>query len=199
MESSFGGRTSATLLDRLKHDAADQAAWDEFVRRYGTLIYRWCRHWKLQEADAEDVTQTVLLKLAEKLRKFSYDPGRSFRAYLKTLAHYAWCDFLDGRKRPGAGSGDSSVREALYTVEARDDLVQHLKDEFDREILDEAMGRVRERVEPRTWEAFRLTALEALSGAAVAQRLGLKIATVYQARCKVQRMLQEEIARLEAT
>jgi RNA polymerase sigma-70 factor (ECF subfamily) len=164
MGSSVGGRTSASLLGRLRANAADQAAWSEFVRRYGRQIYRWCRKYGLQPADAEDVTQTVLMKLAEKLRAFTYDPARSFRAYLKTLTHYAWCDFLDAQKRPGAGSGDSGIRDLLQTVEARDDLVEHLREEFDLEIMEAAMARVSERVEPHTWEAFRLTAVEELPG-----------------------------------
>jgi RNA polymerase sigma-70 factor (ECF subfamily) len=197
MSTNSALHTRVSLLARLRQESADQAAWADFVQRYGPLILRWCRHWKLQEADAQDVTQTVLLKLAEKLRTFSYDPSRSFRAYLKTLARYAWCDFLQTCQKPGAGSGDSAVLQALQGVEAGDDLVHRLNDEFDQELLAEARDRVQQRVEPHTWEAFRLTALEALSGAEVATRLGLKVATVFKAKSKVQKMLQEEIARLE--
>jgi RNA polymerase sigma-70 factor (ECF subfamily) len=190
--------TSISLLGRLRQQSVDQEAWKEFVRRYGPHIYRWCRKWKLQEADAEDVTQAVLLRLADKMRTFQYDPAKKFRAFLKTLTHNAWYDFLQGRKRAAAaGSGDTDVLEALHTVVARDDLVQHLHQEFDREILEEAMSRVQKRVEPHTWEAFCLTALEGLPGATAAERLNLKIATVFKAKSKVQKMLQEEIARME--
>jgi RNA polymerase sigma-70 factor (ECF subfamily) len=196
MDSTFAGRTSASLLGRLRRDATDQAAWREFVHRYGRQIYRWCRKWKLQDADAQDVTQVVLSRLAGKLRTFAYDPARSFRAYLKTMAYYAWCDLHEARKAPGTGSGDSAIVDLLQAVEARDDLVDHLKEEFDREVLEEAMARVRARVEPHTWEAFSLTALEGQPSAVVAERLGMKVATVYQAKSKVQRMLQTEVARL---
>src|SRR5262245_30445388 len=72
--------TSTTLLRRLQHEPADQEAWAEFVRRYGPQVYRWCRRWRLQEADAEDVTQAVLVRLSARMRTFSYDPVRSFRA-----------------------------------------------------------------------------------------------------------------------
>jgi WD40 repeat protein len=56
-------RTSPTLLGRLRRSPADQAAWAEFVDRYGPRIYAWCRHWGLQEADAQDVAQAVLHRL----------------------------------------------------------------------------------------------------------------------------------------
>jgi RNA polymerase sigma factor (sigma-70 family) len=191
--------TSTTLLGRLRQEPADQAAWAEFVRRYGPQVYRWCRHWRLQEADAEDVTQAVLARLSARMRTFTHDPTKSFRGYLLTLARYAWCDFLEGRKQPGAAGVGSDVRGLLETVEAGDDLVRRLDDQFDQELLAEAQARVQQRVEPHTWEAFRLTALERLSGAEAAARLGLKVATVYKAKSKVQQMLQEEVARLEAS
>jgi RNA polymerase sigma-70 factor (ECF subfamily) len=189
--------TSASLLARLRESRTDQAAWAEFVRRYGPLVYRWCRHWRLQESDAQDVTQAVLVKLAGKMREFSYDPARSFRAYLKTLARYAWCDFLEACRKPGGGSGDTEVLRALEAVEAGDDLVQRLDKEFDQELLAEARERVQGRVEAQSWEAFRLTAVEGLSGAETAQRLRLKVAAVFKAKSRVQQMLRDEVARLE--
>jgi RNA polymerase sigma-70 factor (ECF subfamily) len=190
-------QTSATLLGRLRKDPADQAAWAEFVRRYAPLIYAWCRHWNLQDADAQDVTQTVLLKLAEKMRTFAYDPARSFRGYVHTLTHYAWCNFLESRRRPDVASGDSEVLEKLHSVAARDDLLQRLNAAFDCELLEAATARVRERVEPHTWEAFRLTALEGLTGATAAEQLGVKMATIFKAKSKVLKMLQEELAPFE--
>jgi RNA polymerase sigma-70 factor (ECF subfamily) len=189
--------TSASLLARLRVGETDEPAWAEFVRRYGRLIHGWCRHWRLPEADAEEVTQAVLVKLAEKMRDFRYDPARSFRAYLKTLARYAWCDFLEARRRPGAGSGDTDVLRALEAVEAGDDLVRRLGEQFDLELLAEARDRVRQRVEPQTWEAFVLTAVDGLSGADAAGRLGIKVAAVFKAKSRVQQLLQDEVARLE--
>jgi RNA polymerase sigma-70 factor (ECF subfamily) len=197
MDSGFSGETSTTLLGRLRQGATDQAAWAEFVRRYGRLIYQWCRRWRLPEAEAEEVTQVVLVRLVEKLRGFDYDPSRSFRAYLKTLTHYAWCDFLAARRRPDAGSGDSDILAALATVEARDDLAGRLEREFDQEVLELATDRVRQRVEPHTWDAFRLTALEGRSGADAATQLGMKVASLFAAKSKVQRMLQEEVRLLQ--
>jgi RNA polymerase sigma-70 factor (ECF subfamily) len=189
--------TRLTLLGRLQQNPTDQAAWDEFVEHYGRHIYRWCRQWKLQDADAEDVTQDILLKLARKLRDFAYDPSRSFRGWLKTVAHHAWRDFIEGRHgHPVAG--DHQVQELLQTVEAREDLVQKLEEAFDYELLEAAKVRVRLRVAPHTWEAFRKVALEGLPVAEVAAAVGMQVAMVYVAKSKVQKMLQEEIRSLEA-
>jgi RNA polymerase sigma-70 factor (ECF subfamily) len=197
MDSSLSGNTSATLLARLRKTGTDQAAWTEFVRRYGRLIYQWCRRWRLPEAEAEEVTQVVLVRLVEKLRGFEYDPTRSFRAYLKTLTHYAWLDLLAARRRPDAGSGDSDLLESLASVEARDDLAGRLEREFDAEALELATERVRIRVEPHTWDAFRLTAIEGQTGAAAAARLGMKVASLFAAKSKVQKMLRDEVRQIQ--
>jgi RNA polymerase sigma factor (sigma-70 family) len=189
--------TRISLLGRLRRDPTNQAAWCEFVDQYGPKIMGWCQRWNLQEADAQDVTQNVLFKLAERMRDFQYDPSGSFRAWLKTVAHHACSDFMEGRKKPGLGSGDSQVGQLLQKTEARDDLVKHLEQEFDREILQEAMRRVRLRVAPQTWQAFLLTAVEGLAGAEAAERLPMQVAQVYVAKRRVQKMLQEEVAKLE--
>jgi RNA polymerase sigma-70 factor (ECF subfamily) len=189
--------TRITLLGRLRRDPTNEAAWGEFVEHYGSKIYGWCRKFGLQEADAQDVTQTVLLKLARTMREFAYDPSRSFRAWLKTLTHHAWSDFVESRQRAGLGSGDSGVQGVLGTIAARDDLVEQLNAEFDRELLEEAMARVRLRVAPQTWQAFALTALEGLSGADAAARIPMQVAQVFVAKRRVQKMLQQEVARLE--
>jgi RNA polymerase sigma-70 factor (ECF subfamily) len=189
-------QTSATLLGRLRQVPPDQAAWAQFADRYGRKIYGWCRQWNLQEADAEDITQGVLLKLAEKMRAFEYDPAKSFRAWLKTVTRHAWLDTCSARKV--AAAGGSQVLEQLNAVEAREDLVQRLDEEFDRELYEEAAARVRMRVTPRTWEAFERTAVQNQSGAEAGQALGMKVAAVFVARSKVQKMLREELAKLDS-
>ncbi len=79
----------------------------------------------------------------------------------------------------------------------REELVKQLEEEFDRELLEKAMLRVRLRVAPHTWEAFRLTAVEGVPAAEVARRLEMKVSTVYQARSSVLHKLQEERQKLE--
>jgi RNA polymerase sigma-70 factor (ECF subfamily) len=193
MSKEPDSRTPATLLSRLRQDPQDQQAWDEFVRRYRPKIHGWCSAWGLQPADADDVTQNVLVKLAQKMRHFQYDPARSFRAWLRTVTQHAWSDFT-ADLQPRAGGGDLT---GLQTLEARGDLAQRLSEEFDQELLEAALESVKGRVAPQTWEAFRLTTMDGLPGAEAGRRLGLLVGTVFVAKHRVQKMLQEEIQRLE--
>jgi RNA polymerase sigma factor (sigma-70 family) len=191
--------THRTLLERLSQSGPqNQAAWSEFVDRYGRKIYGWCLRFRLQDADAQDVTQIVLLKLAQRMKDFTYDPGRSFRAWLKTVTHHAWQDYVDSRQTVILSTGGDQAVECLDSVTARDDLSRELEKLFDLELLETAMQRVRLRAAPHTWMAFSMTAVEGTPAPQVARRLGMKIARVYAARSTIQQRLQEECHRLEA-
>lgn len=196
MEEQGDPSTQTTLLRRLCQTPSNESAWDEFVDRYGRLIYQWCRRRGLQEADAEDVTQNVLLALARQMRDFVYDPSKSFRGWLKTIAHRTWLRFVADRGRRPDETTVADV-ERLVSNEARDDFLNRLEAEAEAELLELAKRSVRNRVKPRTWEAFRLSAEEDLSGAEVAELLKINVAAVFVARSRVQKMIQEEVQRLD--
>ncbi len=200
MPDSEGSITSVSLLLRLGHRPSDQAAWEEFVNRYGAKIYSWCRAWGLQDADAQDVTQAVLTKLAVRLHRFTYDPSQKFRGWLRTLVKNACRDCMaDHRRIIGAvARGQDDCADLIQTIEAREDLASRLEAEFDLELLEEAERRVRRRIAHHTWEAYRLTAIEGLSGADAAARLGMKVTAVFVSRSNVTKRLQGEVQDLEA-
>src|SRR4051794_27039230 len=136
MDETRDSLTRTSLLSRLRKDPGDRSAWEEFAGRYGPKIRGWCGRWGLQDADCDDITQTVLVKLAIKLRGFVYDPSRSFRGWLKTLTRHAWSDLVADRHRAGAGAGGSGVFEALLSVEAGADLEKRMEEAFDLELLE---------------------------------------------------------------
>ena len=92
------------------------------------------------------------------------------------------------------GKKDEPETLALPTAE---DFSRRIEGVFDRELFEEAAVRVRARVAPHTWEAFRLTALEGRTGPEAAAELGVKVASVFAARRNVQRMLKEVIEALD--
>ena len=134
----------------------------------------------------------MLVKLFAALRKFQYDPSRSFRAWLKTVTQHAWSDFVAARRKD-PGQNAASIALIADSAEAQSDLERQLEDAFDRELLEVAMHRIKGRVKPATWDAFHLTAIEGLSGADAAQKLGIAVAHVFVAKHRVQKMLQEEV------
>jgi RNA polymerase sigma factor (sigma-70 family) len=189
MTAQAADSTCPTLLRRVAREPADEHAWREFVARYEPRIKSCCNAFPLQAADAEDVAQTILLKLVKGLRTFEYDPSRSFRAWLHTVAHHALVDFLDERRV--SGLNDAAVTKMLESTPARESIAQEILAEFDRERLEIAIQQARQRVPRSQWEAFRLTVLEGLSGAEASATLGMPVATVYTAKSKVKKLVRE--------
>jgi RNA polymerase sigma factor (sigma-70 family) len=188
--------TGQTLLNCIRHDANDQAAWETFVACSGARINSWCRHRGLQPPDAEDVTQNVMLRVARALETFTYDPSKTFAGWLRRITENALSDFfLDRKRRPGAYA---SSEHTLETVQAHDELEVRLEQEFASKIVSHASTVVRTKVEPRTWEAFRLTAYEGRTGDDVAMRLGMAVATVFKAKSRVLSLMRKEVMRLDA-
>lgn len=187
--------TSTTLLRRLSQQPVDELAWNDFVDRYAPLLLNWSKSWGLQAADAEDVAQSVLVELARQMKAFQYDHSKSFRGWLRTIARRTWYHFLNDR--PHAQRSASDPRELFDTTATGDSFLELLEQESRRELLEIAMDRVRRRVHPHTWEAFRLLTLEERSGMEVAQALGMNVGAVFVAGSKVRKMLREVLERLD--
>lgn len=193
--------TRRSLLIRLR-DAegggdAHAAAWAEFVRIYSPHVLRWCRGRGLQDSDAGDVCQDVLVRFWKQAAKFEYDPSRRFRGYLRQILNSAlsgWSATRNTAATPAASSGGDALLDALP---AREELLQRIEEAYDTELLDVAMRDVKTRVKPHTWRAFEITAIERKPGSEAAEELGITADSVYAARRNVQKMLTDTVARLE--
>lgn len=190
--------THVSLLARLREDDRDAGAWRTFVDRYGRRIFEWCLARGLQPADAEDVTQDVLLKLARHLGTFEYNPQLTFRGWLRRVAENAVLDFLRQRKVTQNLKSDDESHYILNDVTARVDLVSRLEEVFDLELLDLAKERVRLRVDRRRWQAWELLAIQQQNGEEVSLQLDMKVPSVYSSRYQIQKLISEELQQLES-
>ena len=190
--------TRPSLLLRVR-DLADAAAWGEFVEIYAPLVHRYARRRGLQDADAADIVQEVLREFARCVPRFRYDPdaGR-FRGWLHTLTRRAVARQARqpaGRPVPAGGgeSGGPLERAEASAAEA------FAEADYRRSVFDWAARQVRGDVREQTWDAFWLTAVEQQSPAAVAQRLGLSVGSVYVAKNRVLRRLRTLIEQVDGT
>lgn len=191
--------TSQFLILQLTSGMNDPEAWKRFVYLYGPHLVEWCRKYGLQDADARDVSQDVLLQISRQISRLKYDPSKRFRGWLRAIVHSAWCDWVERFHAANVGAADSAIRTRLEQVPARDELVARLEAEFDRELMELAMQRVRKRVEPKTWRAFELQAMKGVSGEDAAAELEMRLGSAFAARSKVQRMIRDEIEKLESS
>lgn len=94
--------TRPSLLLRLR-DPRDQRAWMEFDTAYSDLVIRYARRRGLQFADAEEIRQSVMLKLARSLQGFEYDSEKGrFRNYLGRCVRNEIATFFSRHKQSPA-------------------------------------------------------------------------------------------------
>jgi len=184
--------THSSLLLRIRNPG-DGEAWGEFAGIYAPLIHRYCLRRGLQDADAADVAQDVMLAVSRAIGRFELnDIKGSFRSWLFKITRNTVADFLDRRNRGPQGGGGSTVRRI---VEAQPDpTTDGLWDrEYQRWIFDRACDRVRGEFEESTWQAFWRTAVDSHKGEEVAQALGLSLGAVYIAKSRVLARLKERV------
>ena len=188
--------TRVSLFARMAEFPGDPGVWADFVATYGPTVVQWCRRYGLQDCDAHDVAQDVLVRFWRQAADFRYDPARRLRGYLRRMVLSAVSDWSDSRRADRLGTGDDAVQSLLSSLPAREDLARRIEETFDTEMLALAMSRVEARVLPRTWQAFRMLALERCCGEEVASTLGMDVNNAYRAKSQVQRMIREVIGDL---
>src|SRR5262245_17766552 len=177
--------TRASLLARLR-DPGDEAAWREFVELYGPLVYGYARKQSLQDADAADLTQDVLLAVAGSVGRLDYDPRRgSFRNWLFTVVRNKLSNWRAAGVNRLRGSGDSETHKLLEQCPVQPGEAAAWEADWEERLFAWACEQVRRDVADHTWQAFWRTALDGQSGKEVAAALGLTVTAVYRARSRV--------------
>jgi RNA polymerase sigma-70 factor (ECF subfamily) len=190
--------THLSILNALKEAGPSEEAWERFQRRYEGTILRWCLRHGLQQADAEDITQRVLLKLYRTLPGHEHDPSRPFRSWLSTVVANAVRDFFrQAERHPDArGAGGTSFQEQLARLqepESTDELATEL--EGQDAALKAAIEGVKGRVSESVWQAFHRTVIDGQPVADVAKELGMSTGAAYQAKYRVSQMIAEVYGR----
>jgi RNA polymerase sigma-70 factor (ECF subfamily) len=185
--------TSVTLLERVRQ-RDDQPAWERFVALYTPLLYRWAQRTGLNDHDATDLAQDVLVLLMKELPDFKYDAAkRNFRGWLKTVTINK-CRELQRRRVIKLGA--AGEQDALQAVAVADDLEQFWDAEYRQHLVRKALEIMRTEFEPNTWQACWEHTVNDKSAAEVGQELGMSEAAVYVAKSRVLRRLRQELAGL---
>lgn len=190
--SGSSSETHQSLLVRLR-DLSDTEAWQTFQDVYLPLIQRYCRSAGLQESDALDVTQEVLIQVTRSISAFDPDPVKGqFRGWLGLIVRRQIAQFLRKAIKATSVAGGDPPDERLATVEGEAGAGSWEAD-FNSHLLETAMQRVKANFDQQNWRAFELTWLEDRPAPQVAEQLGLPLATVYVAKSRVLKRLRQEI------
>lgn len=177
-------KTRYSLIGKL-HDPQNLEAWSEFASIYQPLIFRICRQKGLQHADATDVTQDVMSRVADAIDSFDGNQkGATFRGWLYRVTRNLVVDFFrrkDNRDFVPAKTG------LLELIAQEPDVAEsaEFRIEFQRQVFAFVANEVREEVNPKTWQAFWRTEVEHETVEAVSKSLSMNPGAVYVARSRV--------------
>jgi RNA polymerase sigma factor (sigma-70 family) len=204
--------TRWTLIERLKN-WGDEKSWREFFDTYWQLIYSVALKAGLTETEAQEAVQETVIAVARKMPQFRADPqAGSFKGFLLQITGRRITDQFRRRARllgpaPYSGprpnrSGDRDDGDRTSTVDRIPDpaglQLEALWDqEWREQVVEMAMARLRQRLDPEQYQMFELYILQGQTVREVAQKLAVSRAQVYFAKYKVAKLLKREIGLLK--
>jgi DNA-directed RNA polymerase specialized sigma24 family protein len=138
------------------------------------------------------------MRFIQALPNFTYDRSRGgLRSWLKTVTRNLLADLSAKCRKSKTASQHDSLLLVLQSKEARVDLEDRVVQQYELEMLEEAMSLVKNQVEPHTWDAYVRTAVRGEKAPTVAAALGLPVANVYKAKSNVMKMVKKMCRHLE--
>lgn len=184
--------TSPTLLVAIR--AGDSDAWHRLVCIYGPLLVQWCRRCGLQESDAFDVSQEVLVGVNQTLDGFKHvqrdvGSGGSFRAWLWTITRNKIADHC--RKRAGKSDGKGGTESLQALMQIPDESPECTEDIADLHLR--ALEQMKLDYSETSWTAFWRVAVEGDAAKDVAEDMGISVWAIYKTKSRVLAKLREQL------
>jgi RNA polymerase sigma factor (sigma-70 family) len=191
--------TRVTLLEKVKN-RYDEEAWRDFVHYYGRYIYGIVRRMNLNHHDAEEVVQTVNVRLWQKLPEFQYDAEKGrFRGWLCRVTGNEVKRFLRRRKAESERLAEHERRQVEVYLDRiqMPDVEALAEEEWRVHVARLAWERIERLFESNAKQAFELIS-KGRNVKDVAQELGIAESSVYVYKKRVADRLRLEIKRLNA-
>lgn len=198
--------TRKSLLAKVHN--GDGVSWEAFYEAYQPLIELKGSDLGLNRYEKEELIQNVMFEvfakdIAGKFVQdkipddvvFTYDPSKGrFRHYLRKVVKFQAIKILKKRRNNVSLNADDDM-ENLFPA---DDVWNSSWDEeWHRHVLNQAMVELKNRVQPETFAAFEMYAVQNRNVQEVAEFLNLSVASVYTAKSRCVSALREIIKDLE--
>jgi len=193
--------TRTSLLHRLKQ-WEDQESWRDFFNTYWKLIYGAAVKAGLNDAEAQDVVQDTVIAVAKKIEDFKYDPALdSFKGWLLYLTRKRIALHYRKRERDRGGPArDSHLALAAELENIPDpagvDLEAIWNEEWEKNLTDAALARVKQQVNPKHFQMFNFYVLKQWPVKEVAKTLDVTVAQIYLAKHRISALVKKEVKRL---
>ena len=182
--------TKKTLLSKISD--GDEVSWDEFFEMYRPLIFIRGRDFGLNKTECDDLTQLVMAEVFKMRNRFSYDPAKGkFREYMKKIiSHQAL------RLKNDSYADKKFVTLSDDISEDNNELEQSWQQEWEAQQMKMALDELKHKIEPLTYQAFDLYALQNCAAEEVAAWLKISVNSVYLAKTRSIAKLKEIISNL---
>jgi RNA polymerase sigma-70 factor (ECF subfamily) len=191
--------TRLSLIERLA-DWKDQVRWQEFFDTYWRLIYNVARKAGLTDSEAQEVVQETVITIAKSIGKYDREAG-SFKGWLLNTTRWRIADQFRKRQpaemKPPARDDDreTATIERIVGTDGRQ-LETVWDQEWERNLFDAALERVKKRVAARQFQIFECCMIKRWSAARVAEALRVNVAQVYLAKHRVGALMKKEVSAL---
>jgi RNA polymerase sigma-70 factor (ECF subfamily) len=180
----------------------DQESWADFFNTYWRLIHSAALKAGLNEAQAQDVVQDTIIVVAKKMKDFTYDRAMdSFKGWLLYLTRKRIA--LEYRRKERERITSDSAEPTDWTLEAKDlpdpagfDLQSVWEQEWERNLWEAAITRVKKEVNAKQFQMFDLYTIKEKPAQEVARQLNVPVAQVYLAKHRISSLLKNELTRL---
>ncbi len=194
--------TTQTSLLWAVRDGANHDAWLIFHRIYAPMLRNFCRRLGLDDVDADDVCQEVLMIAHRSLCDGAYDPKKGrFRGWLYGVT----------RKRALTAHRARQRRTRAQAVPREDGVdllgaIPDTREETQREIweqewrfamLDEALRQLQPTLGEKVYRSFVLYGVQRQPVEEVAETLGIAVASVYTYKTRVLNAIKQWVAQFE--
>lgn len=194
--------TRESLLGRLK-DWNDQEGWRQFFETYWKLIYHTSLKAGLTDAEAQDVVQETVLSICKSMRTFEYDARNgSFKAYLLNLTQWRIKDQVRKRQKSILSVPSRETSTGTATIERLPDpgslpLEAAWDEEWEKNLLDAAVERVKRKVNPHHYQVFDLYVLQKWPISRISKALKIGPGRIYLIKHRIGGMIKKEILYLQ--
>lgn len=177
--------TRVSLIAKLR-DTSDDDAWSEFVQIYQPVVQRFIQKHGLQYADAAEITQEVLSKVARSIETWKPEQeNATFRGWLYRLTRNQTIDFLRRRKSDRQSQMQDAGLSQVAIPNSDSEAEKEFRQEFEQQLFHWAADKLRPQFKPTNWQAFWLSTVEGKSVNEVAEALDIECSTIYVARSRI--------------
>ena len=175
--------THFSIVGHLKEE--EDSSWERFFQTYGPLIRMHGKDCGVPEGALDDLVQNVMFCFFEKCDKFNYDPTKGrFRDYMRTIIRNQACQIHRKRKSEKAQLSSEKEREFKPQEEDNSNLEELWDEEWRSFLYLQAIEKLRDQVDEKTFQIFQLYALRGLPCRRVAAFMEVSESSVYAAKSR---------------